>query len=88
MAYTLTLEEINRNITYANAKAYDRIKEYVNKNNYANNISRKYINKLQEYLACRYVLLTWEQGNFTNQEYINYLTSLGYMKVVQKIKTL
>jgi hypothetical protein len=62
--------------------------KYVAISTYANNISQNFMDRLHEILAYNKVIQGWEQGNFTNEEYLNYLTGKGFMKVVNKVKAI
>jgi hypothetical protein len=88
MAYTLTIQEVNTIKNYCSTKTYEVVKKYVAISTYANNISQNFMDRLHEILAYNKVIQGWEQGNFTNEEYLNYLTGKGFMKVVNKVKAI
>jgi hypothetical protein len=88
MAYTLTIADVTTIKAFCTKKTYESVQKYVSISTYANNISQKFVENLHEILACNKVIQGWEQGNFTNEEYLNYLTGKGFMKVVNKIKSL
>ena len=88
MAYTLTITDVTTNKTFSKAKTYEMVLKYVNVSTWANNISKDFMDRLHEILAYNRVLQSWEQGTFTNEEYLNYLTSKGFMKVVNKIRAI
>lgn len=88
MAYTLTIQEVNTIKNYCSTKTYEMVLKYVAISTYANNISQNFMDRLHEILAYNKVIQGWEQGNFTNEEYLNYLTGKGFMKVVNKVKAI
>ena len=71
MAYTLTITDVTTNKSFSKTKTYEAVLKYVNISTYANNISKDFMDRLHELLAYNRVLQSWEQGTFTNEEYLN-----------------
>ena len=88
MAYTLTIQEVNTNKAWVNKKVYDRVVEYAKKERVGQDISKTYLSNLQLMIVLNSTLKTWEQGKFTDTEYINYLTNMGYLNLIHKLKSL
>lgn len=85
--FTITIQQVNKDKEWSANRTYRLIKEYVDKSNYTRP-SDKYIKRVQVLVVYNSILQGWEQGDFTDQEYINYLTAKGYLNLIDKIRSL
>lgn len=85
--FTITLEQVTKDKAWSADRTYSLIKEYVDMSNYTRP-SAKQIKRVQASVVYNNILQGWEQGSFTDQEYINYLTAKGYLNLIDKIRSL
>jgi len=83
--FTISLTEVENDKQYANDRAYTLVREYVDKCNYTTP-SKRDVQKVQYFISLKSILDGWQQGSFTNEEYVNYLTSVGYLNLISKIR--
>ena len=85
--FTITKEQVSKDKEWANDRTYRLIKEYVDMSKYTRP-SPKQIKRVQVSVVYNEILQGWVQGDFTDQEYINYLTAKGYLNLIDKIRSL
>lgn len=85
MAYTITDEEVLRNKQIIDKILQAQIKKYVHTMDTNPQVSKKYVNSIQQLCVYVKVIESWEQGRFTNQEYTNYIDSKDYLELVGKV---
>lgn len=87
MVITITEQEVlanKENVDYIFLKV---INEYIRNNKTNPKLSRDYITKIQALVVLVKVIETWEQGEFTDANYTNYIDLDGYLKVYKNIET-
>jgi hypothetical protein len=87
MAHTITIEEVNKNKAEIDQIVLRTIRRYVDASSYSSELSESFIKDVQALMVYKYIIDSWEQGEFTNQEYTNYLNSVGYLTLINKIKS-
>lgn len=85
--FTITIEQVNKDKAWSANRTYSLIKEYVDMSKYTRP-SAKQIKRVQVSVVYNEILQGWVQGDFTDQEYINYLTAKGYLNLIDKIRSL
>ncbi len=83
--FTITIEQVNRDKAYSLEKLQGKIKDYVTEAN-LRQIPKRKRQTVQYLLVLNSILQDWEQGDFTDAEYINYLTGKGYLNLIEKIR--
>ena len=78
---------MNKDKAWSANRTYSLIKEYVDMSKYTRP-SAKQIKRVQVSVVYNEILQGWVQGDFTDQEYINYLTAKGYLNLIDKIRSL
>lgn len=85
--FTITLDQVNIDKAFSSRKTYEMVRDYVDECNIRQTPANK-LRKVQYMITLNSVLSSWQQGSFTDIEYINYLTAKGYLTLVDKIRTL
>lgn len=85
--FTITLDQVNIDKAFSSRKTYEIIRDYVDESN-IRQIPANILRRVQYMVTLNSILNSWQQGVFTDIEYINYLTAKGYLTLVDKIRTL